>query len=45
MVTLDGRVLRDKEREVRVVVDIKEGEFILCDEWLCKQEERIEERR
>ena len=43
--TLDGRVLGDEEQEVKVAVGVKEGELILCDEWVYEWEERTEGRR
>ena len=36
VVTLEERVLEDKNREVRVVVDVKEGELIVFDEYFCE---------
>ena len=32
VVILDGKVSRDEERDVKVAVDVKEGEFMLCNE-------------
>ena len=34
--TLDGRVSEDKEREVKVVVEVSKGEFMMCGKWACK---------
>ena len=31
VVILDGRVLGEEEREVKVAVDVKEGELMMCD--------------
>ena len=45
MTILEGRVSRDEKREVRVAVEVREGELIVCDKWVCKWEERTEERR
>ena len=39
--TVEGRVFRDEEREVRVAVDVKKGELVIF-EWSCEWEERIE---
>ena len=36
VVTLEGRVFGDKERDVRVAVDIKEGELMMFDKWVCE---------
>ena len=36
--TLEGRVLGDKERDVKVAVDVNEGELMVCDGWFCKWE-------
>ena len=42
--TLEGRVLGEEEREVRVAVDVMDGELMTF-EWSCEWKERIEERR
>ena len=34
--TTDRRVSGEEEREVKVVVAVKEGELIVCDKWVCK---------
>ena len=34
--TFEGRVSGDEVREVKVVVEVKEGELILCGEWCCE---------
>ena len=31
--TLDGRVSGEEVREVKVVIEVREGELILYDEW------------
>ena len=38
---VEGRVFGDEEWEVRVAVDVKEGELMIF-EWSCEWEERIE---
>ena len=43
--TLDGRVLEEEEREVRVAVLVREGELMMCDKWVYEWEERTEGRR
>ena len=45
MVTLDGRVLGEEEREVRVMVNVKDEELIVFDEWSCEREELTGGRR
>ena len=45
VVMLEGRVLGDEERDIRVVVVVREGELILYDEWVCEWKEGAEERR
>ena len=42
--TLDGRVSGEEVREVKVAVEVKDGELILSGEW-CKGEEMTGERR
>ena len=42
--TLDGRVLGEEEREVRVMMDVKDGELMIF-EWSGEWEERTEGRR
>ena len=42
--TLDGRVSGDEVRDVKVTVEVKDGELILSDEW-CEWEERTERGR
>ena len=37
-----GRVSEDKVQEVRVAVEVREGEFMMFDEWSCEWEERTE---
>ena len=44
VVTLEGRVSGEEVQEVRVAVEVSEGELISCDEW-CEWEEKIGERR
>ena len=34
--TLDGRVSGDEVQEVRVAVDVGEGELMMFDEWSCE---------
>ena len=36
VVTLDRRVSGEEVREVRVAVDVKEGELMMVDEWFCE---------
>ena len=43
--TLDGRVSGDEVREVKVAVDVSEGELMMFGEWCCRWEKRTEERR
>ena len=43
--TLDGRVLGEEEREVRVAVLVREGELMMCGKWVCEWEEWTEGRR
>ena len=33
---LDGRVSRDEKQDVKVVVDVKDRELIMCSEWVCE---------
>ena len=42
---LKGRVLGDEEQKVRVVVDVKEGEFIVFNKWCYKWEGKTGGRR
>ena len=34
--TFEGRVSGDEVREVSVVVEVRDRELILCDEWDCE---------
>ena len=43
--TLDGRVSGEEVREVKVVVEVRERELMMFNEWSCEWEERIEGRR
>ena len=36
--TLDGRVSGDEVREVRVAVEVREGELMMFGEWFCEWE-------
>ena len=45
MAMLDVRVSGDEEQDVRVAVFIKEGELIICNEWVCEWKERTEGER
>ena len=45
VVTFEGRVSGDEVREVRVAVEVSEGELILYNEWWCEWEEKTEEGR
>ena len=36
--TLDGRVSGDEVREVKVAVDVSEGELMMFGEWFCEWE-------
>ena len=40
--TLEGRVLRDKEQEVKIAVDVKKGKLMVFDEWGCEWERKTE---
>ena len=40
--TLDGRVSREEVREVKVAVEIREGELMMFDEWSCELGKRTE---
>ena len=31
----DGRVSGDEERDIKVAKEVREGEVIVCDEWIC----------
>ena len=42
---LDGRVSGDEVRDVKVAVDVKEGELMLFDGWWCEWEEKTGGRR
>ena len=35
---LEGRVFRKEDQEVRVAVDVREGELMMFDEWVCEWE-------
>ena len=43
--TLEGRVSGEEVQEVKVVVDVKDGELMLVDRWFCEWEERTKGRR
>ena len=34
--TLEERVLGDKDRDVKIVVDVKDGELMMCNKWCCR---------
>ena len=34
--TLDGRVSGEEVREVKVAVEVREGELMMFDEWFCE---------
>ena len=36
--TLDGGVSGEEVQEVKVAVEVREGEFMMCDEWFCEWE-------
>ena len=36
--TLDGRVSGEEVQEVKVVVEVREGELMMFDEWWCEWE-------
>ena len=36
--TLDGRVSGEEVRDIKVAVEVKEGELMMFGEWLCKWE-------
>ena len=36
--TLDGRVSGEEVREVRVTVEVKDGELMMDDKWFCEWE-------
>ena len=36
--TLDGRVSGDEVREVRVAVEVRDGELMMSDEWFYEWE-------
>ena len=36
--TLEGRVFREEDHEVKVAVDVREGEFMMFDKWKCEWE-------
>ena len=42
MVTLEGKIPEDKVQKVKVAVVVKDGELMMCDEWVCEWEERTE---
>ena len=35
---LDGKVSEEEVQEVKVVVEVKEGELMMGDEWFCEWE-------
>ena len=43
--TLDGRVSGDEVQDVKVAVEVKEGELMMFDKWSCEWEEKFLERR
>ena len=42
--TLEGRVFGDEERDIKVAVEVKEGELMIF-KWSCEWEERTEGKR
>ena len=43
--TFDGSVVEKEGQEDKVMVDIKEGELMMFNEWVCEWEKKIKGRR
>ena len=43
--TVEGRVFGDEEWEVKVAIDVKDGELIVSDKRSCERERKTERRR
>ena len=42
---LEGRVTGDKKLEDEIAEEVREGEFMMCNECFCRWKERVKERR